>query len=119
MKHLFEGRNRFLYIFMSEKLNLDQLLEIVKSRIDEGDEKSYSYKIINEGLEKITRKIGEEALEVVIGSFVLNQKRDEKSKAELTGEICDLFYHILLLMASQDIDLDLVYQELAKRNNQS
>ena len=53
---------------------------------------------------------------MVIGSFILNNKKDQKSKDELVGEICDLFYHILLLMAREDIDLSEVYQELARRN---
>lgn len=101
---------------MSDKLDLNQLLEIVKSRIDSKDQNSYSYKIAGSDIDKVTRKIGEEALEVVIGSFILNNKKDQKSKDELVGEICDLFYHILLLMAREDIDLSEVYQELARRN---
>lgn len=101
---------------MAEKLDLNQLLEIVKSRISNQDQDSYSYKMVSGEIEKVTRKIGEEALEVVIGSFILNNKKDQKSKDELVGEICDLFYHILLLMAQQDINLSDIYQEFARRN---
>ena len=99
------------------QLNLNELLEIIDKRVSAKDESSYSYKIVKEGIEKAARKVGEEAVEVVIASFVNEKKQDEKSHAELVGEICDLFYHTLLLMKTQDIKLEEVFEEFKKRND--
>lgn len=99
------------------QLNLNELLEIINQRVSEKDESSYSYKIVKEGLEKAARKVGEEAVEVVIASFVNEKKRDQKSREELVGEICDLFYHTLLLMKTQDVKLEEIFEEFKQRND--
>ncbi len=99
------------------QLNLSELLEIINQRVSEKDESSYSYKIVKEGLEKAARKVGEEAVEVVIASFVNEKKRDQKSRDELVGELCDLFYHTLLLMKTQDVKLEEIYETFKKRND--
>lgn len=70
------------------------------------------------GIEKITRKIGEEALEVVIGAFVNEKNKTEKTKNELVGEVCDLFYHTLVLLAAEGIELSDIFAEFKKRNVQ-
>ena len=46
---------------------------------------------MNEGLEKITKKFGEEAFEVVIGAM-------KSDKAEVTNETADLMYHLFVLL---------------------
>ncbi len=99
-----------------DQISLEELFCLIKERIAEKDPYSYSYKLAKEGLEKITRKVGEEALEVVIASFVHEKKSDQKSKEELIGEVCDLFYHTLVLLASQQIEFSEVLNEATRRN---
>ena len=64
-----------------------------------GEEGSYTNYLFNKGTEKITKKIGEEATEVVIAAI-----KDDKK--ELVGEICDLAYHVLVLMAEKGVSLE-------------
>jgi len=96
-------------------LTLEELLDIISQKIKSGDKNSYCYSLSDSGVEGITRKIGEEALEVVIASFVA-KNNSEKSRQELVCEICDLFFHTLVLMSHQKISFDEVKNELTKRN---
>ena len=82
---------------------------ILDSKIN-GQEGSYTKYLFTKGKEKILKKVGEEATEVVISSLA-------ESKEDQVNEICDLTYHILVLMAELDIPLELVEDELSKRNN--
>ncbi len=101
----------------SSKLSFEELLKIVKQKIDNKEEGSYSHSLALGGVEKITRKIGEEAFEVVIAAFVDEKNNDEKSRQELIGELCDLFFHSLILMATKDINFEQILQEFSKRNS--
>ncbi len=101
----------------SDRLTFEQLQAIIRKKITSQEKGSYSNSLIEDGLEKITRKIGEEAIEVVIAAFINQKKHDNKSREELIGEICDLFYHTLILMAAEDIKLETIFAEFAKRNN--
>ncbi len=70
---------------------------------------SYTNRLFEEGLNKIAQKVGEEATEVVVAA--LGQGRIEQ-----TGELADLFYHALVLMAQLDISLADVLTELERRH---
>ena len=59
-------------------------------------------------MDKIAKKVGEEACEVVIAS-----KNDNKS--ETVAEISDLLYHLIVLMVQQGIKPDDIFEELKKR----
>ena len=103
---------------MTKKLiTLEELHQIVSSRIDNKEPDSYSYKIAKAGLEKSTRKVGEEALEVLIASFIDEQRNNEKSHQELVGELADLYYHTIILMAQRGVKVEEVLQELTTRNS--
>ena len=67
---------------------------------------------IEKGIEKILKKVGEESTEVVIASL-------NSSKEEQVGEICDLTYHVLVLMAELGITLEDIAKELEKRREKS
>ena len=73
--------------------------------------------LANGGVEKITRKVGEEAIEVVIAAFLNDQQKSDKTREELVGEICDLIFHSLVLTAQQKIDFSEISAELTRRNN--
>jgi phosphoribosyl-ATP pyrophosphohydrolase len=59
-------------------------------------------------LEKILKKVGEESAETIIAA-------NGNDKQALVGEICDLFYHTLVLCRQCEIGIDEIESELAKR----
>ncbi|GKX66942.1 phosphoribosyl-ATP diphosphatase [Inconstantimicrobium mannanitabidum] len=91
---------------------LEGLYEIIKQRKDNPEEGSYTSYLFNKGLDKILKKVGEESTEVIIAS----KNADSK---ETVLEICDLAYHILVMMAEQGISLDEVKKELEVRRNKT
>ena len=85
---------------------------MILDRKKSGEEGSYTAYLFNKGIEKILKKVGEEATEVVIASLSDN-------KEEVVGEICDLTYHVLVLMAELGISLEDINEELRKRSEKS
>ncbi|MBR1761869.1 MAG: phosphoribosyl-ATP diphosphatase [Eubacterium sp.] len=71
-------------------------------------EGSYTSYLFDQGIDKILKKIGEESAEVIIAAK--NNKNEDT-----VGEICDLLYHTLVLMAYQDITIEDVEAELERR----
>ncbi len=100
-------------------LKFEELLAIIEARIAANEENSYCAELAKKGAEKICRKIGEEAVEVLIAAFVAERQNDTKSREELIGEICDLFFHTLILMAQKGIKMEEIMQEFKKRNDKT
>jgi phosphoribosyl-ATP pyrophosphohydrolase/phosphoribosyl-AMP cyclohydrolase len=88
---------------------LHQLESIIHDRQNNPLEKSYTTKLFNKGVAKIAQKVGEEATEALIDGVLGN-------KNELKEETADLLYHLLVLLRSQDVDLDDVLAVLKKRH---
>lgn len=88
---------------------LIQLEKIITDRKENPSETSYTSSLFREGRAKIAQKVGEEATEVIVAA--LAQDREEQ-----IGELADLFYHTLVLMADIDISLDDVSAELERRH---
>lgn len=86
-----------------------KLERLIAERETERPEGSYTTYLFNEGVDKILKKIGEEAAEVIIAA-------KNRSKEELTWESADLLYHWLVLLREQQLPLDAVLQRLADRN---
>ena len=84
------------------------LFEVIRARKTQPQEGSYTCYLFEKGTDKILKKIGEEASEVIIAAK--NGDSDETS-----GEICDLLYHLLVLMAQQDIALEQITDILEQR----
>ena len=89
---------------------LEDLYEIIKNRKNTGEEGSYTKYLFEKGTDKILKKVGEECTEVIIAS-------KGNDKQEIVNEICDLAYHILVLMADQDVNIEEVKNELINRRN--
>lgn len=87
---------------------LGRLQQTLKSRYDERPEGSYSTYLFNEGRDKILKKIGEEATEVVIASKGQGRER-------MTSEIADLIYHLTALLVDEGLEWSDVEEELRKR----
>ncbi len=101
----------------NKQMSLEDLFALVKHKISTKESGSYSYRLSQEGSERLTRKVGEEALEVVIATFMHDQNPSQKTRDELIGEICDLLFHSLVLTASKNIELEEILNELTRRNN--
>jgi phosphoribosyl-ATP pyrophosphohydrolase len=87
---------------------LSELYNVIESRKTNADEGSYTAYLFREGVDKILKKVGEECSEVIIAA-------KNGVQEPTVGEISDLIYHLLVLMAYQDIPLSAVSDELADR----
>lgn len=90
------------------KENIRDLYNVILERKNNVSEGSYTSYLFEKGVDKILKKVGEECTEVIISC-----KEDDKN--EQINEICDLTYHILVLMAEMGISVDEVLEELGKR----
>jgi len=90
-----------------------QVLEEVYSVIEDRDinpkEGSYTNYLLKKGVEKIAKKVGEEASETIIAAVKGNA-------AEVAGEAADLLYHLSVLLYQQGLTLQDVWGELKKRH---
>ncbi|EAC5257169.1 phosphoribosyl-ATP diphosphatase [Listeria monocytogenes] len=86
---------------------LNDLYEEIKLRKTQPREGSYTNYLFDKGLDKILKKIGEEATEVVIAA--------KNNEQELIAEVSDLTYHLLVLLAEQNIPLSKIQAELQNR----
>jgi len=89
-------------------LDLDELMRILRSRYEQRPEGSYSAYLFNEGRDKILKKIGEEATEVVIAAKGQGRER-------IVSEIADLVYHLSVLMVDEGVGWAEVGTELRSR----
>ncbi len=87
---------------------LARLTDVIHQRGEQQDESSYTAKLLRGGVDRIGKKIGEEAAEVIIGA-------KNGSPAELTYEMADLIYHSLVLLENQGVAPEDVWRELERR----
>ncbi|MBI3650179.1 MAG: phosphoribosyl-ATP diphosphatase [Acidobacteria bacterium] len=91
---------------------LHDLYSLIAERKDKRPEGSYTTYLFNSGLDKILKKIAEEAGEVIIAA-------KNRSPREIVSELSDLFYHLLVLMVEREIRLADVHNELKHRASQA
>ena len=87
---------------------IEDLYKVILERKNSKEEGSYTAYLFKKGIDKILKKVGEESTEVIISA-----KGDNKE--EQINEICDLSYHLLVMMAELNISVDEVEEELIKR----
>ena len=95
-------------------MNIDyiaKLSQIIKERNGVDIETSYTSKLLSNP-ELTSRKIGEEAIELIISSL-------NKDIPNITMESADLLYHLMVLLESHDLSLEDVSNELLKRHGVS
>ena len=97
---------------LEKDFSLEALEEIIEVRKTEMPDNSYTTSLFNEGIKKITKKLGEEASEVIIASLA-------EKRSDLIYESADLIYHLLVLLANEDISLQEVVDELSSRHNKN
>ncbi len=87
---------------------LETLYQVVLDRKARPQEGSYTCYLFDKGLDKILKKVGEECAETIIAA-----KNDVP--ADTVGEISDLIYHLMVMMAEKEIPLEDVLAELDRR----
>ena len=87
---------------------LNELYEIIKNRKAEPKEGSYTNYLFDKGIDKILKKVGEEATEVVIAA-------KNEDPQELIYETADVLYHLLVLLAVKNIPSEAIDAVLASR----
>jgi len=87
---------------------LNELHLLILDRQEKRPEGSYTTYLFEKGLDKILKKIGEEASEVIIAA-------KNPDAGELIYEVSDFLYHLLVLLAERGIDMDRIAEELNSR----
>jgi phosphoribosyl-ATP pyrophosphohydrolase/phosphoribosyl-AMP cyclohydrolase len=84
------------------------LWRTISKRAQSRPEGSYTTRLLGEGIPAVARKVGEEAVEVMVAAF-------SESDERVVSEAADLLYHLYVLLAARDLDLAAVDDELARR----
>lgn len=87
---------------------LNEIYEVVSSRQREMPEGAYTTYLFQKGLDKILKKVGEEAAEVIIAA-------KNRNSGEVVYEVGDLLYHLIVLLREQGIAPQEVFNELSER----
>lgn len=112
---------------------LHELYRVVRERQKTFSENSYTCYLFQKGLDKILKKCGEECSEVIIAAKNADaaksiapgdkdsedleaRERKAAAQSELKEEICDLLYHLTVLMVNEEIQLDEIDEILKQRS---
>ena len=93
---------------MAHEQTLEELYATIKGRKETPKEGSYTNYLFDKGLDKILKKVGEEATEVVIAA------KNEDTQ-ELVYETVDVLYHLLVLLVEKGVPYEAILEELASR----
>jgi phosphoribosyl-ATP pyrophosphohydrolase len=92
--------------------DLQKLAATIAERARAGGAKSYTRKLLDEGIAKCAKKLGEEATETVIAAL-------NGDKPHVVAESADLLYHLLVVLEARGVKIEEVYAELERRTAQS
>jgi phosphoribosyl-ATP pyrophosphohydrolase len=93
-------------------MTLEQLAATIAARKGADPDSSWTAKLLAMGPEKCAEKFGEEAVEAIIEAV-------KGDRARLTAEAADVLYHLLVMLAAQDVSVADVMAELARREGTS
>jgi phosphoribosyl-ATP pyrophosphohydrolase/phosphoribosyl-AMP cyclohydrolase len=88
---------------------IQELYALIEKRKETRPEGSYTTKLFDQGIDKIVKKLGEEAVETVIAA-----KND--SSERIVEETADLLYHLMVTLVEKGVTLEEIRQELTKRH---
>lgn len=88
---------------------LRRLFTIIGDRKENPTQGSYTAHLLRQGEDAILKKVGEEAMEVILAAKGQGDQR-------VVEEVADLFYHLLVLLAARGLTLDAVEAELLRRH---
>jgi phosphoribosyl-AMP cyclohydrolase / phosphoribosyl-ATP pyrophosphohydrolase len=89
---------------------LVELQKFIEKRYQEQPEGSYTTSLFRDGLSRMTQKVGEEAVELVIESMKGDNDR-------LIYEASDMFYHLIVLLTSKGLSIEDIAKELIERHD--
>ena len=88
---------------------IKNLYNVARERKECKVEKSYTCYLFAEGIDKILKKCGEECSEMIIAA-------KNNDNTELANEICDLIYHVIVMMVEQGVELSEIESILNERH---
>jgi len=91
-------------------MTIRELYAIICDRRDHPTANSYTASLFNAGEDKIIKKVGEEAMEVILAAKGQTRQR-------MIEEVADLTYHTLVLLAEKNLTPDDILGELERRHN--
>ena len=94
---------------------LKQLDQVLEARKNQSADSSYVASLYEKGLEKILKKIAEESSETVMAAKDLEHQPNNENRDHLVYEISDLWFHTMVLLASQNLSSEDVTAELQRR----
>ncbi len=94
---------------LDSPFSLNHLFEVICERRDHPSPGSYTASLFAKGEDEIVKKVGEEAIEVILAAKSQGEKR-------LVEEVSDLAYHSLVLLAAKGLSPDNIKDELASRH---
>lgn len=89
---------------------MSEEFSVIDDRFTNPVEGSYTNYLFDKGVDKIAKKVGEEAAEVIIAA-------KNRSYDELRYEAADLFYHLMVLLREQGMTLEDIYAEMVSRRH--
>jgi phosphoribosyl-ATP pyrophosphohydrolase len=90
-------------------MTLEELFQMIETRKQNPPPGSYTAKLLQQGEDAVLKKVGEEAMEVILAAKGQGDQR-------LVEETADLFYHLLVLLASRNLRLEDILGELERRH---
>ena len=89
---------------------INELEQIIRTRRDAAGEEGYTKNLFDRGTPFIAQKVGEEAVELAIAAV-------QGDNTRTASEAADLVYHLLVLLAANNLRLADIAAELAGRHN--
>lgn len=86
----------------------EEVFSVILDRKEHPNEGSYTNYLFDKGIDKILKKVGEEATEIVIAA-------KNPDPEEIKYEISDFLYHVMVLMAEKGVTWEEITEELANR----
>jgi phosphoribosyl-ATP pyrophosphohydrolase len=86
----------------------EELAGTIKDRKAKKPQGSYTAKLFKSGGSRISQKVGEEAIEMILAA-------QQKNKKEFIYEVADFWYHLLVLLEHKKVSLDEIAKELKSR----
>jgi phosphoribosyl-ATP pyrophosphohydrolase len=93
---------------MTTQTILEELFATLTARRDADPATSYTARLLAAGEDEIVKKIGEEAVEIILAA---KGQGDER----LVSEMADLIYHLQVLLVARNLSWEAVLEELARR----
>jgi phosphoribosyl-AMP cyclohydrolase / phosphoribosyl-ATP pyrophosphohydrolase len=97
---------------VSDTAFLLELQAIIRQRLADTPEGSYTARLASQGVLKVAQKVGEEGVELALAAAA-------QDEARVTSEAADLVYHLLLLLELRKLTLGDVIAELERRHRKA